>query len=198
MNGAVPLAKSSSPTTPMPSGITTERLTSAPNPLTGSTKIGVATTQGTPPGTMIQGSRVSIEKSGSLSTVNGTVTERSNPSLEPVIVNTYSPLVMFMVSTTTAPSSSMDNICSLNETGAFAAFTLALKFTFPLKSLKPTVVTQAANGRPMRATSSGTLGRRVKSGVAQSLFPSRPAKDWMPLATTLVPPTSKDCVPKCR
>ena len=107
MNGAEPLAKSSCAVTP--SGTTAESVTSAPKPFTGSTKIGVGTTQGTPPGRTIHGSIVTISKSGSLSTVNGTVTERSLPPLVPVIVNSYSPLDRFIVSTTTAPKSSIVN-----------------------------------------------------------------------------------------
>ena len=196
MKGAEPRAKSSSPVMPRPSGTTTERLTSAPNPLTGSTKMGVGTTHGTPPGTMIHGSMVAMAKSGSLSTVNGTVTARSRPSCVPVMVKVYSPLLMFMVSTTTAPSSSRDNVALLKVTGALSALTVALRLTLASNSLNPTVVIHAAKGRPMRATSSTTLGRRVKSGVAQSLLPSRPAKVWMPFAVTVVEPTVKSCVPK--
>ena len=61
--------------------------------------------------------------------------------------------------------------------GAFCAFTVALMSTVLLNSLKPTTFTHAAKGSPYLATLSGTLGKMVKSGVAQSLLPSRPAKD---------------------
>ena len=46
INGVDPLAKSSCAVTP--SGTVTLTVTSAPNPLTGSRKIGVGITQGTP------------------------------------------------------------------------------------------------------------------------------------------------------
>ena len=63
---------------------------------------------------------------------------------------------------------------------------LALMLTVESNSLNPTMLSQAANGRPIRATSSGTLWSRVKSGVAQSLLPSRPAKTWIPVASTVL------------
>ena len=82
--------------------------------------------------------------------------------------------------------------------GAFWALTVALIATVESNSLNPTTLIQAANGKPIRATLSGTLGRIVKSGVAQSLFPSRPAKTWIPLAETVVLPTVKESVPTWR
>ena len=77
MKGAEPVAKSRLAVTP--SGRVTPIVTSAPKPLTGSMKIAVGTTHSTPCGTTIHGSRVTISKSGSLSTVNGTSTERCMP-----------------------------------------------------------------------------------------------------------------------
>ncbi len=182
-----------------PSGTVTLTLTSAPKPFTGSIKIGVGTTHSAPCGRTIHGSKVRISKSGSLSTVNGIVTERSAPPLEePVTVSRYSPLVRFIVSTITVPAPSMVSWSSSNIMGAFSAFKLALMLTDALNSLNPTTFTHAANGKPILATSSGTLGSRVKSGVAQSLLPCRPAKTWIPLAVTESLPTVKSFVERCR
>ena len=63
-----------------PLGSVTSTVTSAPNPLSGSMKIGVGNSQGTPPGTTSHGSNAMISKSGSLSTVKVTSTVRSKPS----------------------------------------------------------------------------------------------------------------------
>ena len=76
-----------------------------------------------------------------------------------------------MVSTITAPSSSTESCIESYIIGAFCALILALRLTVESNSLKPTTLTQAANGKPIFATSSGTLCNKVKSGVAQSSFP---------------------------
>ena len=190
MNGAEPLAKSSSAVTPF--GTVTPTVTSAPKPLTGSMKIGVGTTHSTPPGRTIQGSSVNISKSGSLSTVKGTTTDRSILLYVPVIVSSYSPLERFMVSTTTAPNSSILNIWSTLSKAALAELIEPEIFTIESNSLNPTTLIQAANGKPILAILSGTLGKIVKSGVAQSLLPSLPAKTCIPLADTVVWSTVKD------
>ena len=90
-----------------------------------------------------------------------------------------------MVSTTTAPNSSMLNIWSMLSNAALAELTVPEILTIESNSLNPTTLIQAANGKPILATLSGTLGKIVKSGVAQSLLPSRPAKTCIPLADTV-------------
>ena len=56
--------------------------------------------------------------------------------------------------------------------------------TVESNSLNPTTLIHAANGKPIFATSSGTLCRSVKSAVAQSLLPSLPENTWIPVAVT--------------
>ena len=103
-----------------------------------------------------------------------------------------------MVSTTTAPNSSILNIWSTLSSGALAELTEPDILTVESNSLNPTTLIHAANGKPILATLSGTLGKIVKSGVAQSLLPSLPAKTCMPLADTVVWSTVKESCPICR
>ena len=106
------------------------------------------------------------------------------------------PLSILIVSTITAPNSSTDNCCESNAKGAFCELILALILTVESNSLNPTTLIHAANGKPIFATSSGTLCRSVKSGVAQSLLPSLPENTWIPVAETEDSPTVKDWSPK--